>query len=217
MINNKTYIYYDFETGGTDPETSQILSLSAVAIEPRKLVVLYDSIFDSFIKPLDDKEAIKKGLQPIQKSALAVNKIVLADLQDCPDEKTVFENFVNWTYNWNVKKDSWNAPIACGFNINNFDSKIINRLCKKYGYWDEKKNQQKIFNPIQSIDLKDITWLFNESNVETTGNSFDQVRTWLGLSDEFAHQSKTDVIQGAEVLCRFMKLIRYWSSKTKFK
>ncbi len=217
MINNRTYIFYDMETGGLNTDRCQILSLSAVAIDPRKLCIIPDSEFNAFIKPLDDDEAIKKGYDPISKSALAVNKIVLADLVECPDEETVFRNFRDYVNQWNVKKDSWNSPLGIGFNNNGFDIKLINRLCQKYGCWDEKRNQQKLFNPVQSLDLKDITWMFNENNPEIENNNFDSVRAWLGLTNDGAHSSIVDVRQGAETFCRFQKLIRYWASKTNFK
>lgn len=217
MINTKPYIFFDTETGSLNPERTQVLSISSVTICPRKLEIIPDSVFNAFIKPLDDDQAIKRGLDSVQKSALAVNKIVLADLEECSNEETVFRNWVEHINTWNPKKSSFEAPIATGFNINGFDMKIVNRMCKSYGYWDDKKNQQKIFNPIQQIDLKDITWLLNENNPEIDGNSLDKIRQWLNLDNTKAHTSLGDVLQGAEIFCKCIKLIRHWSSKTKFK
>lgn len=216
MINTTTICYYDFETNSVNKHTTQPLSLAAVAICPRKLEIIPNSMFSAFIKPLDDDEAIKKGLDPTSKSALAVNKIVLADLKDCANEGTVWRSFADWTYQYNPKKDSWGAMISAGFNIDNFDRFIVDRLCKTYGFWNDKRNEQKVFNPIQSIDLKNITWLINENNPEIERNSFDAIRDWLGLSKDNAHSAEIDVLQGAEVLCRCMRFIRTWSSKTKF-
>lgn len=210
--------YYDFETGGLDREITQPLEIAAVMIDPRKLEIIKDSLYHSMIKPLDDEEAIKKGLEPVQRSALAKNNISLASLENAPDEKTVFQDFVkNYLYKYNVKKDSWNAPIPAGFNIDNFDKYIIDRCCKAYGFWDVKKKQQKIFNPVQSIDLKNITFLLNENNPEVERNSFDCIRDWLGLSKEGAHSAKVDVLQGAEIFCKFMRFIRHWVKMTDFR
>ncbi len=217
MINTKTFIFYDIEAGSLNPKTTQPLSLSAVAICPRKLEIIPNTVFNAFIKPWDEKTAIKKGIDLVQKSALDVNKIKLEDLEDCPYEDTVIRNFAEYLYQFNPKKDSWNAPIQVGFNNNGYDFHIINRMCEMYGYWDDKKNRQKLFSPIQSVDLKDICWLLNENNPEIETNSFDAIRQWLGLDNSVAHTSLGDVLQGAEVFCRCQRLIRYWASKTKFK
>jgi DNA polymerase III epsilon subunit-like protein len=242
MINTKPFCYYgfllhqeediclyDFESGSINPRTTQPLELAAVMIDARKLEIIKDSLFCSKIKPLSDEDAVKKGLDPIQKSALAVNNLSLAELDKAPDEKTVWNNFIQYQYRFNIKKDTWNAAISCGFNITNFDKYIVDRLCKTYGPWDDKKQQQKIFNPVQSIDLKDITFLMNENNPEVDRNNFDTIRSWLNLdmdsiahhltddSMRGAHSAAVDVLQGAEVLCKMMKLIRHWSKKTDFR
>lgn len=217
MINTKPYIFFDFETGSTTPETTQPLELAAVAICPRKLELIPNSLFHSFIKPLSDEDAIKRGLDPVQKSALDVNKIKLEDLEDAPNEKTVWGSFTNWTYQWNIQKDSWNAPIAVHFNGQNFDMKIVSRLCKEYGPYNDKRKEQKIFNPIQQIDLKDICFLVNENNPEIEFNNMNAIREWLGMTTEGSHRADRDVIDGANIYCRFQRFIRHWASKTKFK
>lgn len=217
MINTKVILFYDFETGSVDKKTTQPLELAAVAICPRKLEIIPNSLFHSRIKPLSDEDAVKAGLTPVQKGALDKNKLNLEELQNWPSEKIVWGNFCEYTYQWNPKKDSWNALLSAGFNNKGFDNEIINRLAEWYGPWDKKKNQQKIFNPIQTIDLKDICWLVNENNPEIDFNSMDAVRDWLGIDKTNAHTATQDVLDGAMVLTRMMRFIRHWSSKTKFK
>lgn len=217
MINTKVIIFYDFETGSVDGDLTQPLELAAVAICPRKLEIIEDSLFHSMIKPLPDKKREKLGLSPITKEALDKNKIKLEELQSWPTEDIVCQNFAEYTYNWNIKKDSWNAVISAGFNIDEFDRKIINRWCKTYKYWDDKNNRQKLFNPIQSLDLKNLLWYINENNPEIEFNNMDAVRDWLGIPKEGAHRADKDVMDGAQVLCRCMKFIRHWASKTTFK
>ena len=210
-------VYYDYETGSLNPSTTQPLELAAVMIDPRKLEIIKGSEFHSFIRPFEPAEAAKLGLAPIEQQALAKNNIKLDDLMDYPDEKTVWQDFVDYQYQYNPKKDTWNAAISAGFNIDNYDRYIVDRLCERYGPWDKKKGQQKIFNPVQSVDLKNITWLFNENNPAVERNSFDSIREWLGLSTDNAHRAIIDVRQGAAVLCSFMKMIRFWVGKTDFK
>lgn len=215
MINTRTYIFYDFETGSKNGPTTQPLELAAVAICPRKLEVIEESLFHSFIKPWPEEVRIAKELDSIEDEALKVNNITLDMLEDSPTEDVVWGNFVEWTYQYNFKKSSWDAPIQAHFNGTNFDVKIVDRLCKMYGPWDKKRGQQKVFNPIESVDLARITYLFNENN-EVEGNSMNAVREWLGLSTEGSHRASTDVLDGARILCRFMKLIRTWAKKTAF-
>lgn len=217
MINSKPYIFWDSETGSLNPEKTQVLSIAAIAICPRKLEIIPDSMFYSLINPLEDEQAIKRGLDPVQKSALDVNKLDLNELKNWPDEKTVVNNFREYVYQFNPKKDSWNAPIAAHFNGRKFDMIILNRLAKDYGFWDEKKNQQKLFNPIQDVDLKDIMWMINENNPEIESNSLDSIRSWLGMSTDNSHEVRQDVMDGAKILTRMLKFLRHWSSKTSFK
>lgn len=213
---DEDYAFTDFETGCTEALKTQPLQLASVMIDGRKLEVIKDSLFCSLIKPLSDEEAIKSGLNPISKQALDKNKLDLEELAKAPDVKTVWENFTRYIYKYNVKKDTWNAPILAGFNVDKFDSIIIDRLCKKYDPWDKKKEQQKLFNPTQTFDLKNYTFAINENNPAVERNSFDAVRDWLGLSKEGAHRADVDVLQGAEIMCKILKFIRYWAKKTDF-
>lgn len=218
MINNKVFIVYDFETGSLNPHKTQPLELAAMAICPRTLEIIPDSLFHSRIKPLSDTQADKKGLDRITKEALDKNKLDLNELKNWPNEKAVWNNFCQYTYQWNPKKDSWNSLISVGFNINRFDRHIIDRLAKEYGPWDDKKDWQKIFNPIQSIDLKDILWCINENNPEIEFNNMDEVRKWLQMPvTGLEHRADQDVKDMSQVFCRIQKFIRYWASKTTFK
>lgn len=216
MINTRTIIFFDMETGSKNAATTQPLEIAALAINPRKLEIIPNSLFHSYIKPWDEKTRKKKGLDEIQDEALAVNKITPEMWKNSPTEDIVWANFVAWTHQWNLKKSSWEAPIASHFNGINFDMKIVDRLCTMYDPWDKKKQQQKVFNPIIQIDLSHITFMLNENNPEVDGNSMAAVRKWLNLSDAAAHSATGDVEQGADILCRCLRLLRSWSSKTQF-
>lgn len=216
MINTRPYIFWDTETGSLNPKTTQVLEIAAVAICPRKLEIIPNSLFHSRIKPLSDELAIKIGLDPVQKSALDINKIDLEELNNWPNEKTVINNFREYVYQWNPKRDSWNAPIAAHFNGRRFDMVILDRLAQSHGFWDDKKFQQKLFNPIQDVDLKDMMWMINENNPAIEYNNMNAIRDWLQMSKEHSHEATQDVLDGAEILCKCMRWLRFWSAKTKF-
>lgn len=115
-------------------------------------------------------------------------------------------------------KSSWAAPIPCGFNIKNFDRVIIDRLCKEYGPYDDKKYMQKLFHPLYELDLADDIWRWTD-NVrinESNSKSLDSVRDWLGMSRSGSHDAMNDVIDTVEIMRRFILRYRDFYTKTKF-
>lgn len=86
-----------------------------------------------------------------------------------------------------------------------------------FGNWDEDRNEDTLFAPRDIIDLMHIVWAWTENNDELKSLSFDSVREWLGISKEGAHNAVKDVMDGANVLIRFLKLTRMFAQKTKFK
>ena len=40
-------------------------------------------------------------------------------------------------------------PIPAGFNILGYDMHIVNRLCKEYGPWDEKRPCKTVSSDLQ--------------------------------------------------------------------
>ncbi len=101
--------------------------------------------------------------------------------------------------------------------------KELFRLAKKtmkgdepygFGPWD---NECTLFHPRDSIDLMKIIWWWTENIQEVKSISMDSMREWLGLSTEDAHQADVDVLQGAQILTRFLKYTRKCSNATKFK
>ena len=84
-MNYKDIIVFDFETGSRNPEKTQPIQIAAVAIHGRKLTVQPDGYFESLMRPiLDDEEAIKMGLDPIEDEALAVNGKTREELAKAP-------------------------------------------------------------------------------------------------------------------------------------
>ena len=153
-MNYKDIIVFDFETGGANPHSCQPTQIAAIAIHARKLEIQPGGIFNSEIRPIiDDDKAIAKGVGPLEEKALEITRKNRTDLAKAPLPKTVWKKFAQYCDKFNFKKTSYHAPVAAGFNINNFDMVIVQRMCEEYGPLDAKRGEQKLFNPIFSIDL----------------------------------------------------------------
>ena len=77
--------------------------------------------------------------------------------------------------------------------------------------------EENLFYPRDSVDLLRIIWTWTENMVDIKSLSMDAVREWLGISTEGAHNAKKDVIDGAMVLIKFLKLHRHYAPKVKFR
>lgn len=215
-MNFNSIIFLDFETGSKNPNTTQPLQLAAVCIHSRKLEIIRDSEFQSYIKPLDDEAAKLAGVDPVEEEALKVNKITKEQLLNAPQLDVVWKQFVDYVNSFNYKKNTWAAPILAGFNNNGFDDKIIHRLCEKYGPFQKDRNQQALFHPIHNIDLMKLMWAWTENNNDIKSLSMDAIREWLGMPKDGAHNAIIDVKDGAKLLISMLKLTRHFGSKTRF-
>jgi DNA polymerase III epsilon subunit-like protein len=141
MADYRNFCVFDFETGSTDTETTQIIQIGASIIHRNSLEIV-DS-FRSLVKP-KDFDALEDG-------ALAVNHITKEQLEDAPDVDVIFPTWANWIKEWNTNKDKngWGAPIPCGWGSDRFDVPIMSRYCKMYGYWDEKYDNMNLLDPQQ--------------------------------------------------------------------
>lgn len=221
-MNYNDLIFYDFETGSRNKNKTQPVQLAAVAIHGRKLEIINGSEFESLIKPvLEDEKAVEMGLDPVQDEALKVNGKTREELAKAPQLKVVWKQFVDYVNNFNYKKSAWTAPIPAGYNNNGFDDAIVDRICGPHGYnlgpWDDTWDKNSLFHPIHNVDVMKMVWQWTENNPEIKSISMDTMRDWMGMSKENAHDALTDVRQGGEMLCRFLKLHRNFAKKTKFK
>lgn len=216
-MNYKDIIVFDFETGSRNPHKTQPVQIAAVAIHGRKLTIQPDGEFNSLIRPvLDDEEAIKLGLDPIEDEALAVNGKTREELAKAPQPKVVWDKFANFVNRYNFKKTPYYAPIAAGYNIIGFDLPIVQRMCEKYGPVDKKTGQQTLFNKIHKVDMLDIVWMWMENNADVRSLSMDSMRDLLGMSKENAHDALQDVKDTALMMISFMKFHRKIAPKVKF-
>lgn len=86
-----------------------------------------------------------------------------------------------------------------------------------FGPFDEERGEDTLFHPRDMIELMQLVWGWSENSDDLQSYSFDAVREWLGIPKEGAHNAVKDVMDGANVLIRFMKLYRNFAPKVKFK
>lgn len=224
-MNYRSFCVYDFETTSKFSNSTQPVQLAGVMVHGRKLEIIPNSEFCSLIKPISDpEECARLGLDPLEDGAVAIHGKTAAMLEDAPSLKTVWSNFVEYVNEHNFRKNSWSAPISVGYNIRNFDSIIVDRICTKepwgYGPKDEKFKCQGLFHPIHSIDLLDSMFMMMENNKEVNSLSADNlIRGVFGHVDTVggAHDALGDVIMTAQLFCKVMRLMRKTASKIEFK
>lgn len=214
--------YLDFETCSKLPYNTQPIQLAAVMIDIRRLEVLSNGIFNSYIKPIADEKAEEYGLSKIEKEALDISKISLETLKNSPSLKVVWGQFIEFIDQYNTKKQKWTAPILAGFNNTRFDNIIIDRICggnKLYnpthkepyrlGPWDDEERKTPLFHPRDNIDLMKYLWWWFENDVDVKSISMDSMRNIFGISASGSHNALVDVLQGAYLLIKFLRLTRY--------
>lgn len=223
MMNYRDFIVYDFETTSANPYTTQPVQIAAVVVHGRKLEIKEGSEFQSLIRPVFDIEKCKKlNIDPLEDGAVAVHGKTEEILREAPSVESVWKNFTDYVNQFNFKGSNWSAPISVGYNIKNFDSVIVNRLCAsapyKFGPIDNKRGEQDLFNRIHSIDMLDFMFALFENNKDVNSLSADNlVRGYMGYSSGQAHDAMSDVIMTAELFCRTMKMLRTTASRKNFK
>ena len=220
MANYRDIIVFDFETGGANPHTCQPTQIAAVAIHARKLELQPGGVFNSEMRPIiDDDKAIKAGVAPLEDKALEITRKTREGLAKAPLPKGVWKKFAQFCDKYNFKKTSYYAPIAAGYNINGYDMPIVERLCQQYGPIDEKKNRQKIFNPIFTIDVMQHIYCWFENNQDVKGYSMDYMRDYFGMdqtSKDNAHDALQDVKDTANIFIKLQKSRRAVYRNMKF-
>ena len=206
-MNYNHYLVFDLETGGLK-EDCEILQIAAVILDGRRLNQL--DTFQSLIKP--------EFPEKVNASALKVNRLTLSQLEKEPSPEIVWSKFVDFCNKYNQSKstlDNFKAVIPCGFNIVNFDLPILTRYAKRFGPWDTKRNQQKLWHQRHHIDL--FQWLFTwfENNSSLSSLKLTNIAEYMGVSKEVlegAHDALFDTKLCAEVIVRLLKMQRYLTS-----
>lgn len=208
---------FDTETTGLDINSCSIVELAAVVIDPVTLNIVPNSEFEAKLKPdmsKDDDGKYLKDMGAVQFHAENKGKIekryvtqeeILKEWEGYPEPSEIWPQFLNYLRRYHIKQSGqskWTAPIPGGHNIRNYDIPIVERYHAKYG------DGKAIWNPRDRIDLLDYFHYWFEGAPEIKSYSMDSMRKYLGMSSEGAHTAIVDVIQCAEVICRFLRFQR---------
>lgn len=226
MANFHKICVFDLETDGTDPNTCSPVQIAAIMIDPIKLEVIPDSKFNINLKPEkleDNKDYAYEDSDVLDFHAKVKNitaSQVLEEWQQYHSQKQGWASFVSYLEMYHLgnkkKKSQFTAPIAAGYNIIRFDSKIIERLSVKYGNTNSEKSSC-LFFPRDTIDLMNTVFYWFEGNNELKNYTLDHLRDYFGITKEGAHDALKDVEDTAELTIRFLKLHRKLAAKIKFK
>ena len=224
MLTKKICVF-DFETDGSNPEVCSPVQISALMIDPVKLQIIEGSDFNVFCKP----ELIEKDIDYIYDTDIVdfharvrgcSKEEIYKQWQNNQNQEVAWKAFISYLEKYHCsnrkKKSMFTAPIPCGYNINRFDLKIVNRLSVKYKNVDTKEGVSNIFYPRDVLDIMNLVFYWFES-LELKSYSLDSVREYLGISKIGAHDAFKDVKECANILIRFLRLHRKLSKKILFK
>jgi len=221
---NKTCIVYDFESDSVDPETTNIIQIAALAIDPERLQIIPDSEFNSWSCPDDITnpryyEDHKKTIDWHAKNHNTTPEKFITKVKACPNEKLVFENFVEYLKKYHTKPSGqtiYTSPMLAGFNSFTFDNIILDRLCKKYGRTDVNGKQNLYFTR-DTIDIMKMATMWIGPTNDLRSFSMDSIREYMGLSTFGAHEALKDVRDEAAILIKFLGLHQTLAKKVQFK
>lgn len=224
MINYNKICVFDFETDGSDPNSCSPVQIAAVMIDPLQLEIIEGSEFNINFKPevLEQSENYEYTTDILDFHAKVKGckkEDVLEEWKKYPKQELSWQLFVNYLEKYHTrssKKSQFSAPIAAGYNIYRFDLPIINRLSKKYGNVNKEGNSN-IFFPRDVVDAINLMFYWFEHNNDLKSYTLDNIRDYLGIDKQGAHDALKDVQDTAAILIRFMKLHRNVSQKVKFK
>jgi DNA polymerase III epsilon subunit-like protein len=216
---------FDLETDGSDPLVCSPVQIAAVMIDPLKFEVIPNSEFNLMIKPdkLEDDPAHKYDESDILSFHAKVRGCdqgeILRSWLASTNQKQGWGMFVDYLDKYHCnhsKKSQFSAPICAGYNINRFDLKIVNRLSAKYGHTNKEK-QTNLFHPRDVLDIMNLAYYWFRDIDELKSLSLDNLRDYLGINKDNAHDALKDVNDCADILIRFLKLHKGLSEKIKFK
>lgn len=228
---------YDFETDSADPSTCEPVQIASCILNPASLEIIENSEFSSFMRPEDidessyyddHKDTIRwhaknyvDGFTELSSKEQEEETVKIYEKwKDSPTQEQIFTEFASYLskYHTTQKRQSmFTAPIRAGHNIRNFDDVILLRKCKKFGLMNTKNTDVKIFHPRDSVDIKELAFLWFESLSEPKAYNMDELRRFFGMSTHGAHDALNDIRDEALVIQKFMRLHRATAPKVKFK
>ncbi len=227
MPNFQKICVFDLETDGVNPDICSPVQIAAVIVDPRKLEIVPDSEFNINLMP----EALESDASYDYRDSDVLDfhakvrgsskEEILKGWKDYQKQEVGWNMFLSYLNMYHVKshggkKSCFTAPIASGYNINRFDLRIIERLSKKYNNLN-KEGRSSLFYPRDVVDIMNVVFYWFEGNNELKNYTLDNLRDYMGISKEGAHDALKDVKDTAQIMIRFMKLHRNLSEKIKFK
>lgn len=224
MINTHKICVLDFESDGKNPSICEPTELAAVMIEPRRLEIITDSEFSSFMRPsnIDDPNYFNQHEDTIKwhaKNAGKTPKEILQIWKNAPLQKNVWLNFVDYLKQYHsgpTNKGSYTAPLIAGYNILGFDLILIERLSQKYGNVGAN-GECNLFYRRDKLEVMHSCFFWFENLEEPKSYSMDSLREFFGIETVGSHTALKDVYDTAEILMRFMRLYRRTAEKVRFK
>jgi DNA polymerase III epsilon subunit-like protein len=225
MPNYQKICVFDMETDGSNPDVCSPVQIAAVIIDPLRLEIIQDSEFNVTIKPekLEEDDSYTYSDSDIlefhSKVRGCTKDDILTTWKEYTPQNQSWKLFLSYLEKYHIRSDKrscFTAPIAAGYNINRFDLRIVDRLSKKYNNLN-KEGRSSLFYPRDVIDVMNVIFYWFESNNELKNYTLDNLRDYLGLSKEGAHDALKDVKDTAEILIRFLRLHRNLGKKVKFK
>lgn len=206
-INKNYIIVWDSETVGLNTELHDPTQIAAISYDARTLKEV--DRFNARCCP-------ETPVEQYESKALEITRQTKEMILSYPPLKQVFSTFASWLQKYSLGGRFDQKPIPAGHNIINYDMKIFSRLCKKYGYCD-KNGEQNLFGRMIQLDTIHLTFYWFESNNELERYSFDELRKYLGIELDGAHEAMKDVEDTGAYLIRFMKWQRDLAKTAKFK
>lgn len=207
MPNSNYYLSFDFETSSVNPHTTQILSVGAVVVHPKKLEIVPGSEFYSKVRPEDPSR--------VEAKALEVNRLTMEELMEAPPIEAVWPRFASYIKSYNNGKTIFTAPIPMGYNIVSFDLVILDRMARRFKNVDGE-GTPNLFHFRDKMDLITDMFRWTEYRSDIKSLSFDNMRKWLGMSGGNAHNALQDSIDAANLGIRILKLHRHLSPSVQF-
>jgi DNA polymerase III epsilon subunit-like protein len=223
-INYNKICVFDFETDGVNPIKCSPVQIAAVMVDPVSLEIIPNSEFNANFKPecmeKDPDYEYKTDILDFHAKVKGCSKEdVRAEWQKYPTQEQSWDMFTGYLekYHMRSKKQSqFTAPIAAGYNIYRFDLPIIQRMAKKYGDTNKEGNS-KIFYPRDVVDMLNLVFYWFEHNADLKSYTLDNLRDYMGIDKDGAHDAIKDVKDTAAILTRFMRLHRNLAKKITFK
>lgn len=221
-MKNNDILFFDFETTSNDPDTAQVVQIASVVIDGLELEVKKESIFCTLVKPEFDLEYCEQyNLAPLTMDSIRVHGKTEEMLQNAPSLKTAWTQWVEYINYYNYQGSKWDRVIAAGKNIAAYDIPICKRIARdqpyKYGPWDKDKKELLLFQPRDYFDIEDDVKRWFKFQKDQKSYSMDNLRPLLGIPTDGAHDALNDVMYGAFLLCKFLKIYKHFCPKVTFK